>query len=84
MSMLAGRAGANEDLVDSVIACCRDPRQLTRLAEHLEQLAPFLSRADSRLLAMERAAKLRAETALIQAARHLDSSVRAAERRPWT
>ena len=77
--------------MDSVIACYRDPRQLTRLAEQLEQLAPFLSRANSRSLAMERAAKLRAETALMEATRQLNSLTaielvhgRAAERRPWT
>lgn len=65
-----------------------DPRQLTRLAEHLEQLAPFLRRADSRHLALERAAKLRAETALIAAARTAPASwtinARPGEGRQWT
>jgi hypothetical protein len=65
-----------------------DPRQLTRLAEQLEQLAPFLSRPDSRLLALERAAKLRAETVLIRAARTTPASwttnARPGEEQLWT
>jgi hypothetical protein len=74
--------------MDSGVFPHGDPRQLTRLAEHLEQLAPFLRRADSRHLALERAAKLRAETALIAAASPAPASwttnARPGEERPWT
>ena len=52
----------------------RDPRQLARLADQLEQLTPFLSQADSRDR-LERAANLPAETALIEAARPWKSPV---------
>jgi hypothetical protein len=74
--------------MDSGVFPHGDPRQLTRLAEQLEQLAPFLSRADSRMLALERAAKLRAETLMIQASRTMPASwttnARLGEGRLWT
>lgn len=53
------------------------PLQLARLAEQFEQLAPYLSRADTRIRIMERAAECRAEAALIHAARRRPANVRA-------
>ena len=44
-------------------------QQLTRAAEHLEQLACLVSRPDSRLHIWERAADCLAKAALIRAAR---------------
>jgi hypothetical protein len=74
--------------MDSGVFPHGDPRQLTRLAEQLEQLAPFLRRADSRHLALERAAKLRAETVLMRAASPAPASwtinARPGEAQPWT
>ena len=63
--------------MDLVARSGRDPRPLARLAEQLEELTPFLSRADSRVRTLERAAKLRAETALIEAARPWKGPVQA-------
>ena len=41
--------------------------KLTRLAEQLERLAPFMSRPDARLHVMEKAAEYKARAALVRA-----------------